>query len=61
MGANWVQIVALGLLAVQSIGWLWTFIRMLRLADEISSASTIIVTLREECQRLKRPAGGAET
>jgi hypothetical protein len=44
VSTDWVQIVALGLLAVQSIGWLVTFIRMLRLADEISSASTIIVT-----------------
>jgi hypothetical protein len=48
---NWVQRFALGLLAVQSIGWLATLIRIVRLAAETSSASTIIVTLRGECAR----------
>jgi len=61
MTTDWVQVAALGLLAVQSIGWLVTFIRMMRLVDEVSSASTIIVTLRDECQRLKREGRGADT
>jgi hypothetical protein len=51
-------LVALGALAVQSIGWLFTLI-ITRLADEISSASTIIVTLRDEHARLQRDCGGA--
>jgi hypothetical protein len=58
---NWVQQFALGLLVVQSIGWLVTLIRIVRLAAETSSASTTIVTLRDECARLHRDGGGVET
>ena len=61
MKIDCVQLVVLALLAVQSIGWLVTFIRILRLSDEISSASTVIVTLREECQRLTSGGRGADT
>ena len=45
---DWTQliaVVALVLLAVQSIAWLLAFIRMWRLADEMSSASMTISAL----------------
>jgi hypothetical protein len=44
---GWVQLGAAAavLLAVQSIAWLLAFIRMWRLADEMSSASTMISAL----------------
>ena len=56
---DWVQLtalVAVVLLAVQSIAWLLAFIRMWRLADEISSASTMISALATEL--LNRDLGG---
>jgi hypothetical protein len=60
MSDCWLQVALWGVLALQSITWLWTFIRMLRLPDEISSASTVIVTLRDLCHQ-KADLGGEDT
>lgn len=55
-GAQLITVVAVVLLAVQSISWLLAFIRMWRLADEMSSASTTISALVMELRN--RDLGG---
>jgi hypothetical protein len=58
MQSDWFYLALFIALAVQSTIWLLTFVRILRLAEEISSASTIIVTLRDLCHERMRDGGG---
>jgi hypothetical protein len=58
---DWLYPALWAALALQSIGWLVTLIRMFRLADEISSASTVIVNLRDLCHRQEEVETGADT
>jgi hypothetical protein len=58
---DWLYPALWAALALQSIGWLVTLIRMFRLADEVSSASAVIINLRDLCLRQKDELGGEDT
>lgn len=51
MCSDWIQVATSALLALTSIGLVFTFRRMQRLADEVSSASTEISTLAAKLTR----------